>query len=154
MTTFTELVQAIYVGVAVLSNTPPEDAECMLKTIYYESRGESLSGQILVGIVVDKRLRSENYPDTICDVVNEARKPGLFNCQFTAWCDGLKEDPRDFNAIMNAALASILASWSSVMMPNLTHFHSSRVSPTWIDWDRLEFYTQVDRHLFYLEHKK
>lgn len=44
---------------------------CLALTIFLEARGEPTSGQYLVGAVVLNRVHAEEYPDTVCDVVNQ-----------------------------------------------------------------------------------
>jgi|TARA_B100001971_G_scaffold7277_1_gene5970 spore germination cell wall hydrolase CwlJ-like protein len=46
-----------------------EDLYCLVENIYYEARGESRRGKQAVAHVVLNRARSEQYPNTICDVV-------------------------------------------------------------------------------------
>lgn len=48
-----------------------EDPElmCLAKNIFHEARGESIEGQIAVGIVTLNRVRSDKYPNNVCDVV-------------------------------------------------------------------------------------
>jgi spore germination cell wall hydrolase CwlJ-like protein len=42
---------------------------CLTLAIYFEARGEPLTGQYLVGQVVLNRVASERYPDDVCGVV-------------------------------------------------------------------------------------
>jgi spore germination cell wall hydrolase CwlJ-like protein len=48
---------------------------CLATALYYEARSESLEGQLLVAEVVYNRVESEEFPDTVCDVVTQ---PGQF----------------------------------------------------------------------------
>ena len=50
-------------------NTPQEEIESLAFVIYHEARGEDLTSQQLVGEVILNRVESENFPDSICDVI-------------------------------------------------------------------------------------
>lgn len=141
----------LYTAAAILTGTSEVETECVAKTIYYEARGESLGGQQLVGVVVNHRSARFNYPTSLCGVVTEARRVGLYKCQFTAWCDGKREDPRDNESLLRAVAATVISSWTYKFYPSITHYHSSTVSPSWAQWDRLTLFSEVDGHLFYME---
>ncbi len=49
----------------------PEDMGCLVEAIYFEGRSESTSGMLAIGIVILNRVRSDNYPNTICDYVHD-----------------------------------------------------------------------------------
>jgi spore germination cell wall hydrolase CwlJ-like protein len=42
---------------------------CLVENVYFEARGEDVLGQAAVAYVTLNRVRSPDYPDTICDVV-------------------------------------------------------------------------------------
>ena len=50
-----------------------DSKECLALAIYYESRSESMLGQVAVGQVVLNRVKSKHFPNTACDVVYQAR---------------------------------------------------------------------------------
>ena len=82
---------------------------CLATNIYHEARGESDVGKIAVAHVTLNRTFSEYYPDTICDVVYQARLsrwwlenkgrevPVRNQCQFSWYCDG-RSDAVDANS--------------------------------------------------------
>lgn len=47
------------------------EVECLAKTIYFESRGESIQGQMAVAWVTLNRVTSKKFPSTICGVVHQ-----------------------------------------------------------------------------------
>lgn len=47
------------------------DLLCLALTIFLEARGEPITGQYHVGAVILNRVHSEDYPDTVCEVVNQ-----------------------------------------------------------------------------------
>jgi N-acetylmuramoyl-L-alanine amidase len=50
--------------------------ECLATALYYEARGESQQGQLLVIDTIINRVFAKNFPDTVCGVIYE---PGQFH---------------------------------------------------------------------------
>ena len=52
---------------------PFEVAErgCLAEALLFEAGNQPLIGMIAVGEVIINRIKSEKYPDTVCDVVHE-----------------------------------------------------------------------------------
>lgn len=75
------------------------DLTCMALAIYHEARGESDRGQAAVGWVIKNRVAHPSFPKTICKVVHEPTKKA---CQFSWYCDGLSDVPRDQNSYRKA----------------------------------------------------
>ena len=73
------------------------EIECLALTIYFEARGEPDEGKIAVGHVVMNRAQNPLFPEKICGVV---RQGGVkrYRCQFTWWCDGRSDLPRNWSA--------------------------------------------------------
>lgn len=46
-----------------------KDIECLAKNIYFEARGESETGQIMVAEVVLNRLKNPSFPTSVCGVI-------------------------------------------------------------------------------------
>ena len=51
-----------------------QEVECLAKTIYFESRGESLQGQMAVAWVTLNRTKSEKFAPTVCGVVYQPKQ--------------------------------------------------------------------------------
>jgi len=83
---------------------------CMAQNIYFESRAEGESGKQAVAHVVQNRVRDPKFPKTACAVIQEGRHteswktrgvemapeqrqyiPRRNQCQFSWYCDGLKD---------------------------------------------------------------
>ena len=62
------------------------ELKCLAEAIYFESRGENLTGQAAVGEVIINRMLSQKFPDSICGVVSEGASR-LNACQFSYNCD-------------------------------------------------------------------
>ena len=139
------LIELALATAAALTGVPEQEIGCMATNIYHEARGESLEGQWLVGSVVMNRVVSNKFPGTPCDVVHEWRRPGLFGCQFSWYCDGRSDKMFDEVALLKAVIVSV----ASVALPasDLTHYHELSVNPT--NWEELEPVGVVGGHLFY-----
>ncbi|MEY2909484.1 MAG: hypothetical protein RLZZ602_2007, partial [Pseudomonadota bacterium] len=44
---------------------------CLAVAIYFEARGESIDGQMLVAETIINRVADERWPDTVCEVVKQ-----------------------------------------------------------------------------------
>lgn len=76
------------------------DIEMMAHVVYGESRGESYHGQVAVAAVILNRVESNDFPDTVYDVIFQRNA-------FTAVNDGqynLKPDYNAFHAVKDALL--------------------------------------------------
>ena len=117
------------------------EMECLAGTVYFESKGESLSGQLAVAEVVLARRDSRRWPNSICGVVYQ-------KSQFSFVRGGrMPAINRSSNAWRNAvAIAQIATSesWESPVKGSY-FFHARYVSPGW----RLQRVGSVDNHIFY-----
>lgn len=73
----TNSIANIVVATALI-NAPIQPVEaidevlCMTEAIYFEARGEPPIGQAAVGLVIQNRVKSGRYPDTVCEVVQQS----------------------------------------------------------------------------------
>ena len=121
----------------------PLDSEerCLAGAVYFESKGESLAGQLAVARVVIARAKSGRFPTTLCGVVYQksqfsfVRGGGMppIATGGTHW--------RNAVAISRIALDN---SWKSPVEGAL-FFHARHVSPGW----RLTRIGSIDNHIFY-----
>ncbi|HYD32460.1 MAG TPA: cell wall hydrolase [Azospirillaceae bacterium] len=68
------------------------DRVCLAQTIYFEGRDQPLEGRKAIAAVVLNRVKSGEFPSTICGVVRQRNRSG---CQFSWWCDGRRDHPSD-----------------------------------------------------------
>lgn len=127
-----------------------EQAYCLAKNVYYESKGEDIKGQFAVATVTLNRVKDSRYPTTICEVVKQRtvhRVTKRLVCQFSWYCEKGKGDRdisfRNKDGTINQVLvdkfqiASIVAITSMVgEVPDVTrgatHFHNPDiVVPAW-----------------------
>ena len=136
--------------VAATITIPPPPAidikqkRCLALNIYFESRGESKLGQTAVAWVTLNRTHSDNYPNTICDVVWEKG-------QFSWTEDGKSDKPKDLAAWFEALhiAESVMSNYTKYEDPTdgSTMFHSTKVDPKWnSSYSRT---SRIDNHIFY-----
>lgn len=89
------------------ADLPTEDVVCMARNVYHEARGEDIEGQLAVANVTMNRVAHPDFPDDVCGVVTEDRGPRVWDCQFSWWCDGRSDTPKDMMAYQEAILVSI-----------------------------------------------
>lgn len=103
-----------------------DETSCMAGAIYFEARGEPLSGQLAVADVILNRTRSGRFPKTICSVVTQ---PG----QFSFVRGGRVPDIADcayYRTAIAVARVAMAGAWESPAADAL-FFHARRVSPGW-----------------------
>ena len=86
-------------------------ATCLAMAVYYEARGENLDGMTHVAQVIVNRKNHSDFPDTICGVVKEDRGSKSYDCQFSFYCDGKAENPRDLVAWSTAKDVAYGSQW-------------------------------------------
>ncbi len=122
--------------------------ECLAEALYFEARGETVRGMFAVGEVILNRVDSNNYPDTLCNVINQGtgRKYG---CQFTYTCDGKAEviaEPRSWERV--GKVARILVDGvPRALTGGATHYHTKAVNPSWAQ--RYPRTATIGSHHFY-----
>ena len=146
----------------------PADAQCLAKNIYFEAGVESTAGKLAVANVTINRTLNENYPNTICGVVQEgihyynAQKNEHFpvrdRCQFSWYCDGLLDDPREGRTWDSAKLLAeiVLENHHDKALIDITdgatHYHANWMEkyPKWSKYKKVM--ASIDRHIFYKKH--
>ncbi len=118
-----------------------EETKCLASAIFYESRSESLEGQLAVARVIVNRADSNRFGDDMCDVVAQ---PG----QFSFVRGGVIPAPNAGRPAWKTAVAIALIAqdnaWTSKAEGAL-YFHARRVSPSW----RRTKVAVIDNHVFY-----
>ena len=60
--------------------------DCMTRAMYFESNRSSRDGMVAVGTVVMNRVASDDFPDTVCEVVAQHNQfaPGVMSSPMTS----------------------------------------------------------------------
>jgi len=140
--------------------------------IYYESRSDNLAGQYAVADVVLNRVQDSRYPNSVCEVVHQGpvreswktkqdpdlpeseRKynPIRHKCQFSWYCDGKSDDPRNETGWAQAQYVAGAIMYSGKyrgMTEGATHYHATYVKPKW-RFDRgMNHIGRIGAHIFY-----
>lgn len=129
--------------------TVPNDTElsgelrCLAQAVYFESRGERLSGQLAVARVVINRAESSLFPDDYCSVVTQ-------RAQFSFVRGGQIPTPNASSSAWQRARAIARIAhqelWDSEADEAL-YFHAKSVHPRWAG--RMATVAQIDSHIFY-----
>jgi N-acetylmuramoyl-L-alanine amidase len=129
--------------VAALRGTDPgdRDMECLAAGIYFESKSESLAGQLAVGHVIADRAASGRFPNSYCGVLFQR---GQFSFVRGKSYPSVSRSSRQWqNAV---AIAKIVdADMHSSPVAKSLFFHAKRVSPGW----RMKRVGSVGNHVFY-----
>ena len=122
---------------------------CLALNIYFEARSEPRMGMISVAHVVLNRARSPRFPDTVCAVVKDGGETHRHRCQFSWYCDGKSDRPRDDAAWETARSLARAVFWSAIPDPtgDATHYHAEYVDPPWAA--RLTRGPKIGQHIFY-----
>ena len=129
--------------VAALRGTDPGDREmeCLAAGIYFESKSESLSGQLAVGHVIADRASSGRFPSSYCGVLFQRGQFSFVRGQ------SYPSVPRSSRQWQNAvAIAKIVdQDLKDSGASSALFFHAKRVSPGW----RLKRVASIGNHVFY-----
>ena len=118
-----------------------EEMQCLAGTVYFESKGESLDGQLAVAKVVLERVASSRFPNTICDVVYQRRQFSFVRRGRMPKISKGRKTWRNAVAIAKIATEGL---WESKVEGAL-FFHATYVSPGW----KLKRIGRIDKHIFY-----
>ena len=109
------------------ATTGDEQGDCLATSVYYESKGEPLDGQLAVAQTIVNRTTSGRFPSSVCGVV---RQPG----QFSFLRNGsMPTPPHESSAWKRAVAVAMIARdglWKQIA-PAALFFHARRVSPGW-----------------------
>lgn len=132
-----------------------EQIDCLTDNIYFEARSEPELGQYAVAKVTMNRVKSDIFPQNVCDVVKQERNG---KCQFSWWCDPeLRE--KSVNKLINdevyqqikliALETYLLHDEINVGTNGATFYHAKYVSKKRIGVAKLEKTATIGKHIFY-----
>lgn len=117
------------------------EMQCLAGTVYFESKGETLQGQLAVARVVLARVESPRFPDSICGVVFQRSQ---FSFVRGGKMPPIRTGHRHWRNAVAIAKIAMNDGWESPVEGAL-FFHARYVSPGW----RLQRLAAIDNHIFY-----
>ena len=134
------------------------DRYCLAQNIYFEAANQPQAGRMAVAHVVLNRVQDGQFPDTVCDVVYQAKykenwkgnmMPVRNRCQFSWFCDGKSDEPLDTDTFFESYLIAqdVIYGKYPDITEGATHYHSIWVEPYWAE--TLNETVQISDHIFY-----
>ena len=134
---------------------------CLALNTYHEAKNQSLVGQIATAQVVMNRVEDKRFTNTICEVVKEAptrpswedpnkEYPIKHRCQFSWYCDGKNDTPKNEKAWRMAQDVAFLVIYDKIKLDvteGATHYHATYVRPSWAKTKKRT--TRIEKHIFY-----
>ena len=118
-----------------------EEMRCLAGAVYFESKGETLNGQLAVAKVVIARRDSGRFADSLCGVVYQRSQ---FSFVRGGRMPAIPTASHDWAEAVAIAQIALKDAWESPVEGAL-FFHARHVSPGW----RMQRLAAVDNHIFY-----
>lgn len=131
-----------------------DEIHALALNMYHEARGEGSDAMQMVGEVTLNRAENSNFPSSVCEVVYQSKvdkngNPIRGKCQFSWYCDGKSDMPRDrvmwYESVKIAT--ALVEGTADIIGTSATHYHAKHVRPSWS-----KHYTKVGYyggHVFY-----
>ena len=134
---------------------------CLALNTYHEAKNQSMIGQIATAQVVMNRVEDSRFPNSVCEVVKqgptrpswedpEKEYPIKHRCQFSWYCDGKSDVPKNEKAWRKAQDVAFLVYYNKIQIDvteGATHYHATYVKPAWAKTKKRT--TQIEKHIFY-----
>lgn len=136
-------------AVVLRGETLAKEQRCLAEAVYFEARSEGEEGGAAVAQVVLNRVRSGDYPGSVCGVVYQNRHRYLA-CQFSFACMGKSlriTEPRQWEVAMRIARDVYEGRIYLEEVGDATHYHADYVQPDWAK--KLKKVDVIGRHIFY-----
>tara|TARA_B110000483_G_scaffold190670_1_gene226363 strand:- start:5436 stop:5891 length:456 start_codon:yes stop_codon:yes gene_type:complete len=114
-----------------------DELVCLANNIYYEARNQSFGGMYAVAEVTLNRVENRRWPNDICNVVQQRIVlNSRWVCQFSWYCDGKSDNPKDFYRYRVCYMIAYMAIHEkdlSFVPPGTYWYHSNAIRPYWVD---------------------
>ena len=134
---------------------------CLALNTYHEAKNQSTIGQIATAQVVMNRVEDKRFPNTVCEVVKQGptrpswedpnkEYPIRHRCQFSWYCDGKSDVPKNEKAWKKAQDVAFLVLYNKIKLDvteGATHYHATYVKPAWAKTKKRT--TRIEKHIFY-----
>ncbi|MBO9576516.1 MAG: cell wall hydrolase [Sphingobium sp.] len=118
-----------------------DEARCLATAVFFESRSESLEGQLAVANVVIGRARSGRFADSLCGVI---KQPGQFGFVRSGGRMPTPTDGAQWRTAQAIAQIALNEGWRNPAEGAL-YFHATHRAT---DWGR-PMVTRIGGHIFY-----
>lgn len=113
------------------------ELDCLATAVWFESRGETLEGQLAVAQAVVNRAKSGRWGKGICGVIKAPR-------QFNFNAARVQRSTATFTTALAVARIAATGLWHDIAA-GAHSFHSARLNPGW----RLARVAKIGNHVFY-----
>lgn len=138
---------AMVISQSASADTRLEDLQCLAKNVYFEGRNQPWVGQVAIAQVTLNRVRSAAFPNTICEVVRQKKRN---ICQFSWYCDGKSDQPKDVKDYDKATDVAIQV--YSGTIPDVTEgalwYHATYIRRPFWAYSMKEM-VKINEHIFY-----
>ena len=170
------LSELLTVGLVIFTPTiatAPENksvsVECLALNMYHEARGQGSAGLLAVSSVVLNRVADKRFPNDICEVIKQGPTreswktkqtpdptdavfyPIRHKCQFSWWCDGRSDVPKDkktYKRLLTIASSIVYNKFDFVdITDGATFYHADYVTPAWAKTKKKT--VEIQDHIFY-----
>lgn len=118
-----------------------EDLRCLAGAIYYESKGEPLTGQLAVAEVILNRADTGRFGQSICAVITQ---PGQFSFVRGGRVPSIDQSRPAWRTALAVAKVALNDEWDGSVGDAL-YFHARRASP---GWGKVKV-ASIGNHIFY-----
>lgn len=120
-----------------------EEMRCLAGAVYFEARGEALTGQLAVAQVIINRSEDRRFPRSYCGVVAQ---PGQFSFMRGSQMPQARTGTAAWSRAVAIAEIAHKGLWDSEA-GDAVFFHAKYVRPSWSM--RKTRLAQIDTHIFY-----
>ncbi len=131
---------AAAVAAQAIPDTIDEELQCMAGAIYFEAKGEPLSGQLAVAEVILNRSKSGRFPKTVCSVV---KQPGQFSFVRGGRVPTIAQD-KQYRIALAGARVALADTWDSPASGAM-YFHARGAAASW----HREQVAAIGNHVFF-----
>jgi spore germination cell wall hydrolase CwlJ-like protein len=118
-----------------------DSVRCLAGAVYFESKGEPLSGQLAVAQVVINRAKSGRFPPDVCGVVTQR---GQFSFVRGGRIPSIDEARSAYRTAIAVARVALARAWDGAAQ-NALYFNTANRSPG----ARLQRIAAIGNHIFY-----
>ena len=105
-----------------VASAADEQLRCLATSVYFESKGEPLAGQLAVAQVVLNRAKQRRFGSSVCGVVTQ---PGQFSFVRGGRMPAVDQDRREYRTAVAVAMVALAEAWDS-LAPQALYFNARR----------------------------